>query len=220
MVFAVLSRVLLGIVLLSDIQSVANEKVDINTLARIQRFFHFNYENGLQYAVAINVPKKQCRSRFFPSPANFLKNDPSEDVKPYIKRDSMEVYQGTELIAAGVHRNAHSEHLLMNPPFNSPLTHLLNKRNDGCVVFYTLISPCVDKCLNSNVVLSGLCELENYQGMKAFVYTYIYNKDQNKQNLRNELQKIANRVPLYRCGRNGCIYCENTVIDACLNGEF
>lgn len=219
MVFAVFSKVLLGIVLLSDIQSVANEEVDINTLARIQRFFHKNYANGSQYAVAINVPKEQCRRGFFPSTANFLINDKSEDVKPYIKRDSIQIYQGTELIAAGVHKDAHSEHLLMNPPNNSPLTHLLNKWKNNCVVFYTLNTPCVGKCLNSEVVLSGLRELENYQGMKAFVYTNIYDKDQNKQNLRNELQKIARRVPLYRCGRNGCIYCENNVIDACLKRQ-
>ncbi|XP_068069908.2 uncharacterized protein [Danio rerio] len=217
MVFAVLSRLLLGIVLLSDVQSVANEEVDINTLARIQRFFNFNYATGSQYAVAINVPMEQCQSG--PSTANFLENDKSEDVKPYIKRDSMEVYQGTELIAAGVHKDAHSEHLLMNPPNDSPLTHLLNNSNNGCVVFYTLNTPCVGKCLNSDVVLSGLRELQNYQGMKAFVYTYIYNKDQNNGNLRNALQKIANRVPLYRCGRNGCIYCGNNVIKACLDSK-
>ncbi len=37
-------KVLLGIILLSCVQSVVNENVDINTLSRIQRTFHFRYD--------------------------------------------------------------------------------------------------------------------------------------------------------------------------------
>ncbi len=37
-------KVLLGIILLSCVQSVVNENVDINTLSRIQRFFHYRYD--------------------------------------------------------------------------------------------------------------------------------------------------------------------------------
>ncbi|XP_056330035.1 uncharacterized protein LOC130242041 [Danio aesculapii] len=216
-VFAVLSRVLLGIVLLSDIHSVANEEVDINTLARIQRFFYqkyvFIYENG-QFAVAINVPKEQCRRGFIPSQKTFLTNDMLKNVKLYLQKKP--VYRGTELIAAG-HKKAHSEHLLMNPPNNSPLKHLLNKPNGGCVVFYTVLSPCVEKCLQSEVILAGLEELKKYQGMKAFVYTHIYNKDKDKRNLRDELKKIADRVPLYNCNLQCCVFCEDDVIDECLH---
>lgn len=215
MVFAVLSRVLLGVVLLSDIQSVSNEEVDINTLARIRRYFHLNYALSMQYA--INVPKEQCRRGFIPSSFNFMTNDMSRDVRPYLQHDSKEVYQGTELTAAVARRDALYEHLLMNPPNKSPLTHLLNKRNDGCVVFYTsLLSPCVDKCLNSSVILAGLQELQNYQGMKAFVYSRIHKVDQNYQNLRNELKKIADRVPLYNCLGHGCIFCGSNVRSRCL----
>ncbi|XP_073674410.1 uncharacterized protein [Garra rufa] len=205
-VFAARLRVLLGIILLSCIQSVVNENVDINTLSRIQRFFHNNYENG-QYGVAINVPKEQCQSGFKPSTNNFLLKDKSENVKPFIQPDSKYVYRGTELIAAGRHKEAHSEYLLMNPPKTSALSNLLNKKKDGCVVFYTLLSPCVDKCLNSDVVIEGLKELKAYQGIKAFAYTHIYENDQNNKDLHTKLKKISDRVPLYRCNQQGCIFC-------------
>ncbi len=112
----------------------------------------------------------------------------------------------------------------MNPPNNSPLTELMNRRNDGCVVFYTLNSPCINRCLNNNNhnknIIPGLDRLSAYQGIKAFVYTYIYRHDQNKPNLRQKLQMIANRVPLYRCNQQGCILCGGPggrVIDQCLN---
>ncbi len=147
--------------------------------------------------------------------------DQSDQVKP----NGTKVYRGHELITAG-HSNAkHSEDLLMNPPNNSPLTELMNKRKDGCVVFYTLNTPCINRCLNNNNhnknIIPGLDRLSAYQGIKAFVYTYIYRHDQNKTNLHEKLQMIADRVPLYRCNQQGCILCgepgPNTrVIDQCL----
>ncbi|XP_073780292.1 uncharacterized protein [Danio rerio] len=214
MVFTVLARVLLGVILLCFIQNVINEEVDIETLSRLKQYFHmYVYDKG-QYAVAINVPKEQCQSGFEPSKDNFLTKENWDDVT--IQRNSKKVYEGTELIAAGVHKEAHSEYLLMNPENNSPLTRLLNNKN-RCVVFYTLNSPCVGKCLYNKVVLAGLKELQKYQGMKAFVYTNIYTEDQTDPELRAELKTIADLVPLYRCKGNSCISCGQDVIDACLN---
>ncbi len=187
----------------------------------VHNFFFFRYQNSHgQYAVAINVPKKQCQLHFDPFKKKFLVNDQSDQVIP----NSPKVYRGQEIITAG-HSNAkHSEDLLMNPPNNSPLTELMNKRKDGCVVFYTLISPCINRCLNNNHnknIIQGLNKLRAYQGIKAFVYTYIYTNDQNNTNLSEKLQMIANLVPLYRCKQNDCILCgepgTNTrVIDQCL----
>lgn len=175
--------------------------------------FFFSYYVG-QYAAAINVPIEQCQPSFEPSVKNFLKSDPSENVKNVIRGDTNPVYTGTELIAAGVQAKpypAHSEYLLLNPVNNSPLTHLLNKRKNACVVFYTLNSPCINTCLSGKYnIIPGIDELKNYQGLKAFVFQNIWKHDQGeerKEQLRKKLKTIADRVTLFRCRNNTCILC-------------
>lgn len=186
--------------------------------------FLTSFYAGGQHAVAINVPKYQCQSGFNPQNTPFLINDPPGTVKQYTRPNSVNVYRGCQVIAAGFATNAHSEHLLLNPPNHSPLTHLMNTNRDGCVVFYTLNSPCDQFCLNSNSgrnILQSLVEINAYNGIKAFVFSYIYNNYRNGTNIGTELQKIADRVPLYRCNRDGCILCGRPgsnipVIDQCL----
>ncbi|XP_043072604.1 uncharacterized protein LOC122323037 isoform X2 [Puntigrus tetrazona] len=186
------------------------------------RFFHFNYEIG-QYAVAINVPKNQCKKGFIPSKSpNFLKDDKKAEVKNIISADENPVYVGNELIAAGVQKKpntAHSEYLLMNPPDNSPLTNLLNKRNDGCVVFYTLNSPCMNTCLSGKYnIIGGLNKLKAYGGIKAFAFKNIWSQDQTRQDdLKEKLKLIASRVPLYRCNGNACTLCGEPGSDTEIN---
>uniref|UniRef100_A0A672L478 Uncharacterized protein n=1 Tax=Sinocyclocheilus grahami TaxID=75366 RepID=A0A672L478_SINGR len=197
-------------------QSVEGEPVDIETLAKITRFFssevsfHFTEVKVRQYAVAINVPKTQCENGFIPS--TFLKEDKNVNVKNIISADERPVYEGKELIAAGVQKTpntAHSEFLLMNPPNNSPLTNLLNKRKDGCVVFYTLNSPCMNTCLSGKYkITGGLDKLKAYKGIKAFAFKNIWMQDQNRQDeLSEKLKVIASRIPLYRCKSNKCTLC-------------
>uniref|UniRef100_A0A8C2ATI7 Uncharacterized protein n=1 Tax=Cyprinus carpio TaxID=7962 RepID=A0A8C2ATI7_CYPCA len=232
MVCIVLSRALLVVSLLHLYsQSVECESVDIKTLARITRFFHQNYEIG-QYAVAINVPKNQCKKNFNPSTSrDFLNEDNNIDVRNIISAGEKPVYEGKELIAAGVQRTpntAHSEFLLMNPPDNSPLTRLLNKRKNGCVVFYTLNSPCMNTCLRDHGrynIKGGLNKLKAYKGIKAFAFKNIWNQDRNSTDgLRRKLKEIASRIPLYRCKFNKCTLCgkpgSNTQIkSACLTNS-
>ncbi|KAA0701736.1 hypothetical protein E1301_Tti021203 [Triplophysa tibetana] len=172
------------------------------------------YQVG-QYAAAINVPAGQCDHNFQLSATNFLRSDPSENVRNVIMRDKDPVYRGTELIAAGVQQqphSAHSEYLLLNPVDNSPLTYLLNKKKNACVVFYTLNSPCMNSCLNGrrNNIIRGIDQLKNYQGIKAFVFKNIWTHEQGearREQLRINLKKIADRVPLYRCRNNACTLC-------------
>ncbi|XP_051535227.1 uncharacterized protein LOC127429909 [Myxocyprinus asiaticus] len=225
MVFTLLQRVILVIFLLPlCTESVKGETVDINTLGRIHTFFHENYEIG-QYAVAINVPKEQCQANFSPSKKNFLKDDKGENVKNIIKNDINPVYKGTELIAAGVQRNpytAHSEFLLLS----SPLTYLLNKGKDRCVVFYTLNSPCINTCLSGKYnIKPGVDKLQSYQGMKAFVFTNIWTHDQDRKKvLKEKLKLIADSVPLFRCkNKRSCVLCgkpgSKEINEMCLNNE-
>lgn len=145
-----------------------------------------------------------------------------------IRADENPVYKGKELIAAGVQKTpniAHSEFLLMNPPDNSPLTRLLNTRKNGCVVFYTLNSPCMNTCLRGKYkITGGLDKLKAYKGIKAFAFKNIWNPDQNRPDeLREKLKVIASRIPLYRCNGNTCTLCGEPgpnieINENCLNG--
>lgn len=204
---------------------VFNIERDANCLSLTMYFYvFFRYQDIGQYAAAINVPANQCDQNFQPSNNNFLTSDPSEsdpsesdpskNVRNVITRDKDPVYRGTELIAAGVQKEpnpAHSEYLLLNPVNNSPLTYLLNKKKDACVVFYTLNSPCVNTCLTGrHNIIPGIDKLKNYQGIKAFAFKNIWIHDQgeqNKEKLKENLKKIADRVPLYRCRNNACTLC-------------
>nr|XP_055053376.1 uncharacterized protein LOC129438604 [Misgurnus anguillicaudatus] len=216
----------LFLIWLLSISTRSTEAQDFNNLASITKFLDLNYDIG-QYSAAINVPQEQCHD-FKPSTVNFLKNDKGNNVKNIIKDETNPVYKGEELIAAGVQKpphTAHSEFLLLNPANKSPLTYLLNKRNDGCVVFYTLNSPCMNTCLTGKYnIIPGVDELKNYQGIKAFAFKNIWTHDQGEPELKEKLKTIADRVPLYRCQNNKqCILCgepnSNAEIpDACLSG--
>ncbi|XP_057207263.1 uncharacterized protein LOC130564862 [Triplophysa rosa] len=193
-----------------------DDTVDITTLSKIQNYIHYSYEKGEQFAVAINVPKEQCKDGYDES--SFLKDDKGEDVKPVIGKNNNNIYNGKELIAAGTTKDGHSEFLLMADNGGiSALESLLKKREAGCVIFYTLLSPCIDGCLQNENILSGLEKLKEFTGIKAFVYTHIYDEDKNKNYLQNELMKIADYVPLYRCGPrvgNTCVQCGSPGIDS------
>uniref|UniRef100_A0A672NGT9 Uncharacterized protein n=1 Tax=Sinocyclocheilus grahami TaxID=75366 RepID=A0A672NGT9_SINGR len=163
-----------------------------------------------QYATAINVPKDQCQQNFNPSQNNFLTQEDAVNVKNAITDDTKALYQGAELIAAGTKKvviskkkqyNMHSESLLLNPADNSPMTKLLNKRKDGCSVFYTFESPCLDTCLDATGSHSILKALENWKehdGIKAFVFKNFWKFDTNKD-LQTKFKQIVAHVPLYRC---------------------
>ncbi|KAK2880713.1 hypothetical protein Q8A67_017981 [Cirrhinus molitorella] len=208
--------------------------VDINTLARIINFFEQNYKkinaDGTpgQYAIAINVPKNQCQQNFYPNQSNFLTQENAVNVRNAITNITSRLYQGAELIAAGIRKMRryikHSESLLLHPTDNSPMTNLLNKRKDGCTVFYTFNSPCVDSCLNATnnrSIINALQKWKRHSGIKAFVFKNIWEKDIGKD-LQTKFKQIAARIPLYRCvNETECYACNgegNSTIDAnCLH---
>ncbi|XP_056329939.1 uncharacterized protein LOC130241958 [Danio aesculapii] len=232
--FALFLNGLLLLFLLAD-RTESVESVDITTLARIINFFEQNYKrvdadgHARQYATAINVPMQQCQPNFVPAQNNFLTQEIPANVKNAITDETNALYQGAELIAAGTKKvviskkkqyNMHSESLLLNPAGNSPMTKLLNKRKDGCSVFYTFESPCVDTCLNpknDHNILEGLKKWKEHGGIKAFAFKNFWKFDTGKD-LQSEFKKIAAIVPLYRCvSENVCYACKgegNTAIDS------
>ncbi|CAM4550352.1 unnamed protein product [Leuciscus chuanchicus] len=180
-----------------------------------------------QYATAINVPKDQCQQNF--NLNSFLTQENASIVEEDINDDSKALYQGSELIAAGTRKvviskkkqyNIHSESLLLNPADNSPMSKLLNKRKDGCSVFYTFESPCVDTCLNpssSHNIINALEKWKEHDGIKAFVFKNFWKFDTDKD-LETKFKQIVAHVPLFRCvSENECYACKgegNTPIDA------
>ncbi|XP_051719357.1 uncharacterized protein LOC127495930 [Ctenopharyngodon idella] len=238
MKFTVFLSGLLLLFLLSDwTESVEDDTVDINTLARIINFFEQNYKrvdkdgHPRQYAIAINVPKHQCQQNFFPAQNNFLPQEKVENVKNAINDETNALYQGSELIAAGTRKvvinkkkqyNMHSESLLLNPVGNSPMTKLLDESKDSCSVFYTFDSPCVDTCLDatgSHSIIEALKNWKEHDGIKAFVFKNFWKFDEKdtKKDLQAEFKQIVAHVPLFRCvSENECYACKgegNTPID-------
>ncbi|XP_052472485.1 uncharacterized protein LOC128029053 [Carassius gibelio] len=235
MKFTVFLSGLLLLLLLNWTESVEDDNVDINTLARIINFIEENYkrvdgdQHPRQYATAINVPKNQCQQNFIPSQNNFLTQEDAVNVKNAITDDTKALYQGAELIAAGTKKvviskkkqyNMHSESLLLNPADNSPMTKLLNKRKDGCSVFFSFESPCLDTCLDASgrhSILRGLENWKEHSGIKAFVFKNFWKFD-TKKDLQTKFKQIVAHVPLYRCvSENQCYACKgegNTPIDA------
>ncbi len=173
-----------------------------------------------QYATAINVPKNQCQQNFNPSQNNFLTQEDALNVKNAITDETNGLYQGAQLIAAGTRKvviskkktyNIHSESLLLNPVDNSPMTKLLNKEKDGCSVFYTFYSPCVNTCLDATGEHSIIDALKNWKensGIKAFVFKNFWKFDTEKD-LQTEFKQIVSHVPLYRCvSETECYACK------------
>ncbi|XP_062408955.1 uncharacterized protein LOC134099935 [Sardina pilchardus] len=153
--------VLSALVLLSLISSGQSvEEVDLKTLARITGVFQTEYQpsgqtesgDGVQFALAINVPADQCGATFS---QNFLSQENAGTVKQQLTDKNL--YQGPQMVAATPKGSSstskiHSERaLLMCAGFNqavTPVKNLLNKDKGGCVVFYTYNSPCLEYCLN------------------------------------------------------------------------
>ncbi|XP_041920167.1 uncharacterized protein LOC121684244 [Alosa sapidissima] len=152
--------VLIGLVLLSLLSSGQSAEVDLKTLAEITRVFQTKYQPsgqtnsgvGVQYAVAINVPANQCGATFS---QNFLSQEDERTVKRELT--AKKLYQGPQMVAATPKGKSHSSKihseraLLMCTDLDqavTPVQNLLNKDKDGCVVFYTYNSPCLEYCLN------------------------------------------------------------------------
>ncbi|XP_048859354.1 uncharacterized protein LOC125726918 [Brienomyrus brachyistius] len=252
--------VLAGLLLLSLFSSVVSaDEGDLNALPKIIRFFETRYKpyeqtssgEGAQYAVAINVPAGQCGASF--EEKEFLREENTNNVKNDL--ETRRLYTGKQMVAArpkGTGSSAvHSERALLicdSSQAVAPVQNLLNTGDrNGCVVFYTYNSPCLDYCLNqgkddneqnrervqkkrgnTNVqpavkkcILDSLSILTNHPGPKAFVFSQVYRKDKEKAELlASALKVVAEKVPLYKCNTNSCIKCldnNNKINSQCLS---
>ncbi|KAI4882222.1 hypothetical protein NFI96_025670, partial [Prochilodus magdalenae] len=208
-------RVLLLCFLSSCLRETETAEVDQNTLAFIIKYIHQKYYPGEQFAVAINIPAEYCSGKIKTEDLqSVLKDDKPSDVKTAIIEYG--TYFGTYLIGAttvldtkspknkhtGKYPNLHSEYLLLKHPSSeeSAMKDLLNKGKEGCVIFYTFMSPCDGTCLNKEMdrnILDALSIFVKHEGPKAFVYnTLFYYKEIG---IKEHGVEINNNVPLYRC---------------------
>lgn len=117
------------------------------------------------------------------------------------KFDNNEVYTSNNLIAAKAlkgENTQHSEHRLKNY-----LKNIVNVKN-GSVIFFTVNSPCLNRCLADKEkysIKASLTMLQNYEGVKALAFKKVWTYD-TKENLKKRLTVIAPTLPCYQCENN------------------
>lgn len=168
-----------------------------------------------QYAIAINVPKKQCTDETSNIENVFSREEAARVKRIILNKTICDLCTNSQNVIATrpISKETHAEDALLYPINNSPMDRLLNRANqDRCVVFYTYNSPCVNKCISGrNNILDGLSNWKNKQkdNINVFVFQEIWHKDTWRKNLEAEFQKINSIVPLYRYYKGECKKCEN-----------
>ncbi|XP_066516247.1 uncharacterized protein [Hoplias malabaricus] len=227
--------VLTGLVLLSLLSVAVSVDINIQTLKSIINHLQTNYGSGAdQFAVAINVPAAKCAADAVPD-QNFLPDDVSQTVKAAMN-SVVKVYKGQQLIGAKpkpinqTTNNYHSEYLLLikrNPPDPSPddplIKQLLDKDPNGCVVFYTYNSPCVQSCSTPgkpHSIIPAFNLFSQHHGPKAFVFHQVWAPDVNSQLWKANIKSMNNYLTVYRCNNAVCTRCVNNngnVNDVCMH---
>ncbi|KAK2831101.1 hypothetical protein Q7C36_016187 [Tachysurus vachellii] len=200
----------LGFVLLFLLSTASG--AEVKNLKKIIDHLQKTYGVKDQYALGINVLDKYCTSDDEPD-KNFLSQDKAEQVENGMKCRN-HIYNGKELVGARPKQsegyNIHSEYLLLRGSDPSPMQKLLNKRENGCTVFFTLNSPCVKTCstpTGRHSIISALDMFKNHKGPKAFVFKHIWHNDEGKTEWKDNILEIEKRIPVYRCDNSGCVHC-------------
>ncbi|XP_051966374.1 uncharacterized protein LOC127631970 [Xyrauchen texanus] len=194
MVFTVSLRSLLLVCLLPlCIQSV-DETADPQTLMRIVEMFETRLNVKGQYAVAIRLEKEECLPK---ADLNSMVFDRKKLQEIGVDILNGEISVSDDIIAAKYKQfdkyTDHSEFRLKN---------YLNKvlaKEDQCVIYFSLNSPCLNKCLNGKYnIENSLKALQSYTGIKAFLFKYVYEGD-DKQTMVERMKAIAPNLPLFQC---------------------
>nr|XP_060636654.1 uncharacterized protein LOC132778058 [Anolis sagrei ordinatus] len=210
----------LWVVVLLSLENGAFEAIDTKNLKTIIDYIRgYGIESRYQYAVAVRLDKKCCRN---PNPTNLeaaLPNNEMLQMQKAIKKENGIYIPSTikNIIAARPHKELprkHAEWRLLNGGNNSPVEKLLaNEGQNSCFIFFSKISPCVDRCLNmtdmKNIVRILNPIFNRYsENSRAFVFETIYYKDKEKQaEVVINAWKNIRHAPLFKCNRNNCIRC-------------
>ncbi len=166
----------------------------INTLLQSITFALLSRLCGMgQYAVAFRVKRNKCQDPNYSGQGLI-----TQQVKDKLQNN--EVYVSSNLIAAKADKNIqhHSEYRL-----KKYLKKVLKGQN-RCVIYFTVNSPCLDKCISEtgrSSIRSNLKALDKYEGIKAFAFKKIWQYDK-KEDVISRLKGIASALPYYHCERN------------------
>ncbi|XP_072000055.1 uncharacterized protein [Engystomops pustulosus] len=135
------------------------------------------------------------------------------------------IYQGDRMVAAApIDRTLpnrkkykdHAEYRLLEPENNSAIRGLLNNNvQTGCVIFFSVLSPCVGKCTNpyspySIITRLGNVNLPNIHNARAFAFRIPYKTERShptEEQIWNSWANMNNVMPLYRCRNQRCTNC-------------
>ncbi|KAM3932453.1 uncharacterized protein RB166_005527 [Leptodactylus fuscus] len=193
-------------------------------VGRITDYVERNIFMGLpsQYAYFVKFSKEECNKGLQCQDISKA----MEDDKPAVIRDKVdkkEIYQGNRTVAAsfvkGKKFDIHAESRLLNPlpdSTESPISTLLKEDPPaGCVVFFSLNSPCVQTCTDPEGKYNIIDKLNKVilpeSKHRAFAYTKVFEKDKKKTeaDVWKNWEALNAKMTLLRCSGNNCIQCFN-----------
>ncbi|XP_078541889.1 uncharacterized protein LOC144827473 [Lissotriton helveticus] len=172
-----------------------------------------------QFAYAIKLTKAECDTLDNNVMTNVLLQDPVEDMRDAVAEGY--VYEGHRIAFAKAFYSKpdwiHAEYRLLVPDEygTSPVQRLLQTEPNSCVLFHSLISPCLDYCLTPQGPFTFVQDLKVFDNIdnnyKAFSYTHVFTKDKcrpTRDQVWDAWKQIRDRMPFFRCGNQPqCIEC-------------
>ncbi|XP_066487383.1 uncharacterized protein [Tiliqua scincoides] len=181
----------------------------------------YGIENN-HYAVAVRLDAKYCQDPTLTNLQTALPKSVMSKMHEAIKKKNG-IYVPNPIgnvVAARpnfkVQGFEHAEWRLLTGGQNSPTAKILeNKPRDSCLIFFSKLSPCTDRCLNPNDMrnfVQWLNPLFNQVGKdsRAFVFETFYGKDSDKEPaVVVAAWQTIKHAPLFRCDANNadCIQC-------------
>ncbi|XP_033026927.1 uncharacterized protein LOC117059364 [Lacerta agilis] len=216
---------LLSVTFLLCLTSGAFGSIDPNNLKAIIDYIREYGIANNHYAVAVRLDNRYCRSPTRQNLETALPRNQMNQMRNEISRKNgmYNPQQIGDVVAARpnfLERSVqHAEWRLLTGDQNSPVERILaNKDQNSCLIFFSQLSPCVNRCLNENDmknivrVVNPLFNRYN-EDSRAFVFESIYRKDAVKEHevVLGAWQRIQ-RAPLFRCyaGNRACIQCFNS----------
>lgn len=193
-------------------------------VGRITNYIEQNIFMGLsdQYAYFVKFTVEECNKDLQTQDLDTALNvDKSAGIRGKVV--NKEIYEGNRMVAASYVKmkkyDIHSESRLLNNlpgSTKSPISKLLETTPAaGCVVFFSLNSPCVQTCTDPEGKYNIIDKLNKVNlpesNSRAFAYTKVFDKDKKKP--EDEVWKnwgaLNAKMTLLRCSGNNCIKCIN-----------